>query len=88
MKCQLEQRDKVSLEQLQRDVDWVSSGTMVPRPQDRDSLASWPSLALTRREGMGTHVTMPLGVRGGDLHTRRTHRLESLHFTTNSFLVK
>ena len=56
MKCQLELRDKVSLEQLQRDAGWASSGTMAPRPEDRDSPASWPCLALTRREGMGPHV--------------------------------
>lgn len=65
MKRQLEQRDKVSLEQLQRDAGWASSGTMAPRPEDRDSLASWPWLALTRREGMGTNVTEPSGVQDG-----------------------
>lgn len=56
MKCQLEQRDKVSLEQLQRNAGWASFRTMAPRPEDRDSLASWPSLALKRREGMGTYA--------------------------------
>lgn len=57
MKRQLEQRDKVSLEQLQRDAGWASWGTMVPGPEDRNSPASWPRLALTRREGMRIHVT-------------------------------
>lgn len=71
MKCQLEQRDKVSLERLQRDAGRASSRTMVPRPEDRDSLASWPGLALTRCEGMVTHVTEQLGVPDG----RCAHRL-------------
>lgn len=69
MKCQLEQRDKVSLEKLQRDARWASSGTMVPRPEDRDSPASWPSLALTRHERMRTHVTEQLGVWDGGFKT-------------------
>lgn len=75
MKCQLEQRDKVSLEQLQREAGWASSGTMAPRPEDRDSMASWPRLALTRREGMGTHVTEQSGVQQGDLKHTSTRRL-------------
>lgn len=87
MKRQLEQRDKVSLEQLQRDAGWVSSGTMVPRPEDRASPASWPVLALTRREGMGTHVTVQSGVWDRGFAHRHT-QAESLYFITNSFLLK
>lgn len=87
MKHQLEQRDKVSLERLQRDAGWVSSGTMMPRPEDTDSLASWPSLALTRHEGMGTHVTVQSRVWNGGFTNTHT-QAEFFYFTTNGFLMK
>lgn len=86
MKCQLEQRDKVSLEQLQRDAGWASSGTMAPRPEDRDSLASWPWLALTRREGMGTNSSQ--GCRMGDFRHSPSHtQAVSFYFTTNGIFM-